>query len=206
MDSELTTFLTKYEINLNNYDTSAMTDIFINHNVDNYINDKKMFYYQSHKENGEYKYKYGLMKKFYMMAIKKYNKTAMNNLGNYYINVEKKPILGIKYLKLAVEHNCIEAMNCLGNYYRNTQNIELMIKYYTLSCYQNNSEGMFLFGNYYESIKDYETMEKYYMMAIDRGHLCAKKRLDEYNSKLGKEMDDKFEIELKELQMTLKMS
>jgi TPR repeat protein len=151
-------------------------------------------YYQCNKENGNYKY--GLMKKYYKMAIKKCNKIAITNLGNYYINVEKKTILGVKYLELGVKHNYSLAMNSLGTYYRNTQNIELMIKYYTLSCYQNDTDGMFLFGHYYESIKDYETMEKYYKMAISRGHVNAKKQMDEHNVKIQKEMDDKYPLVL----------
>jgi TPR repeat protein len=116
----------------------------------------------------------------------------MTNLGNYYIGIEKKTILGIKYLELAIKHNHSLAMNSLGNYYRNAKNIELMIKYYTLSCYQNDADGMFLLGYYYESIKDYENMEKYYKMAISRGHVRAKKQMDEHNAKLEKEMNDTF--------------
>jgi TPR repeat protein len=162
------------------------------------------YYYETNTENGDYKY--GLMKKYYKMAIKKCNTRAMTNLGEYYINIEKIPMIGIKYLEMGVNHNHCPAMNSLGTYYRDTQNIELMIKYYTLSCYQNDADGMYLLGDYYESIKDYENMEKYYKMAISRGDVRAKKQMDEYNAKLEKEMDDKFEIDLKALQIKLNIT
>jgi TPR repeat protein len=62
---------------------------------------------------------YSQMKKYYMMAIYKCNYDAMNNLGNYYKNVEKNYKQMKQFYLMAIDKCNSNAMNNLGYYYKN---------------------------------------------------------------------------------------
>jgi tetratricopeptide (TPR) repeat protein len=106
---------------------------------------------------------YGLMKKYYLMAIdKKNDSNAMNNLGNYYKKVEKDYGLMKKYYLMAISQNNSFAMNNLGYYYENVKDYGLMKKYYLMAIDQNHSNAIDNLKIYYKNNEnDHSFVELY---------------------------------------------
>ena len=89
---------------------------------------------------------YNLMKKYYKLGLNTKNKNdksdILNNLGYYYIDIEKKHDLGVKYYLESIKLNNIHAMNNLGMYHYNIEkNYILAKKYYQMACDNNLVEA-----------------------------------------------------------------
>jgi TPR repeat protein len=126
-----------------------------------------------------------LMKKYYLMAIKKGHPMAMSYLGHYYETVELNQDLAVKYYKMAVEHfNRTDykfdykrfassryhyIINYLGDYYEKIGDYKLMKKYYLM--HTDNAYAMKSLALYYQNIeKNNDLMMKYYIKTVNNGY------------------------------------
>src|SRR3989304_6597576 len=106
-----------YRYFLNDKYIIVIHDIFIQNNVDKYVDsiDDEIiryigFYFHINKD-------YVRSIFYYLKAIDKNNSNAMNELGDYYYLVEQNYEKAIQYYLMAVEKNNCESMYSLGNYY-----------------------------------------------------------------------------------------
>jgi len=109
---------------------------------------------------------YGLMKKYYKLGLNTDSKSdILNNLGYYYITIDKNYDMGIKYYLESIKLNNIHAMNNLGMYYYNIEkNYELAKKYYLMSCDNNLPEAYNNMGLYYCEIDNNIEIGKLYFI------------------------------------------
>jgi len=113
---------------------------------DGYVLNMIGMYYFHFKRN------YGLMRKYYSMAIEKNNVGAMYNFGSYYQNYEKNYDLMKKYYLMAIEKEDSKSMVNLGFYYQYTEiNDELMKKYYLMAVEKENDDAYYLLKKYYKN-------------------------------------------------------
>jgi TPR repeat protein len=126
------------------------------------------------------------------MAIENGNSTAMNNLGDYYVDIEKNYDEAIKYYLMAIENGNSDAMNNLGYYYENYEiNYDKAEKYYLMAIENDNSTAMVNLGNYYQNVaKNYDLMMKYYLLAIENGNSDAMNNLGYYYVNIEKNYDE----------------
>lgn len=124
------------------------------------------FYYQNEKN-------YSMMKEYYEMSIKldSKNLNPINNLIDYYTNIEINNELMIKYCQMAYECGCKKFLEKLGNHYYKIKDYPNMFKYYNMILNVNDynkSNVYFNLGKYYDEVEeDNILMIKYYSMAID---------------------------------------
>jgi TPR repeat protein len=130
-------------------------------------------YYQINKN-------YDKMKKYYLMAIKKGNSLAMNNLGLYYKEIENNYELAKKYYLMAIENGNIKVISsviCYYNYKYREQNKDL-IKTYLLMAVKKannckNTTDLYIYaihslGKWYQEVEHNDKLaEYYYLMAIN---------------------------------------
>ena len=130
---------------------------------------------QIYEEEGNY----DMMKRFYIQACEFDSTIAMEKLGQYYLHVENKPTVMIKYLEQAIEIILNKCYNLafysspflyLAKYYRRVKEYELMKKYYLLIIEKGCLRGMRLLGCYYRDVeKNYDLAIKYLKQATMGG-------------------------------------
>ena len=117
-------------------------------------------------------------KKYYLIAIKKGNINAMNNLSSYYRLIEQDYDKMKEYCLMAIERGNINAMNNLGLYYSYYYNYDKMEKCYLIAIEEGNISAMYNLGlYYYNKCIDSKKMEKYFLMAIEKGNKRSMKKL-----------------------------
>ena len=108
---------------------------------------------------------YDKMKEYFLMAIEKGHSDAMNNLGNYYKNIEKDYNKMKEYYLMAIKKGNSHAMNNLGYQYQYIEkNNALALKYYYMAMKQGNVQAMLNLGNLFT---DNEKKKKYFLMAFE---------------------------------------
>ncbi len=140
------------QIKINDIDEHFLKNYYV-------LNMIGLYYYKIEKD-------YGMMKKYYLMAINLSNSDAMDNLGSYY--KEKKNYEQMeKYYLMAIELGNFYSMNNLGVYYQQIKNYELMKKYYLMAIEFGFAGAMYNLGYYYLDVEnDFVMMKKYYLMGF----------------------------------------
>jgi len=90
------------------------------------------------------------------MAVDKGNPRAMNSLGWYYYNIEKKYDLSQKYLLIAIDKGNALAMRGFATHYRDAKKFDLMEKYYLMAIENGDiyaSDHLMGYYCYYTPIK-----------------------------------------------------
>ena len=177
----------------NNYEKyfDIINDIFNNDNLNYDLNDENILniiglYYQYKIKN------YVEMKKYFLMAIELNSIDAMNNLGNYYKNIELNAYHKIyneynaydemiKYYSMAIELNDSNAICNLSNYYCCKSMYDIMIEYLLMGIKLNNVEAIIQLAIHHElRTKNYNEMKKYYLMAVELKNSDATFRLAKF--------------------------
>ena len=141
-------------------------------NINKFIENKQYYhlglYYQFNQINNK------LTKKYYNLDInEKYSPTrgdSMNNLGFYYLDVEKNYDKSKKYLFDAIQNNNYNAYNNLGLYYYNIEkNYQKGKEYYLLACEHDIPEAFNNLGLYYYKIdNNYDISKLYFIEALKK--------------------------------------
>ncbi len=114
---------------------------------------------------------YDLMKKYYGMVMEKgVNIFLANNLGDYYLDIEKNYPKYIELQEHAIQGGNTDIIFNLALFYHKRQvDLDLAIKYYTMAISIDNHESSMINLGYiyaYEKI-NWELAEKYFELAIE---------------------------------------
>jgi len=112
--------------------------------------------------------------KYYLMAIKKDNTYAMNNLALIHVFM-KNYDEAKKYYLMAIQKGNLFAMNNFGIYYLYIEkNYNEAKKYYLMALEQGNVQAMVNLAHYYYVIENnYKEAKKYCLMALEQGNIQA---------------------------------
>jgi tetratricopeptide (TPR) repeat protein len=111
--------------------------------------------------------KYKEVEKYYLLAIKKGENEALNNLASLYADQEKYKEAE-KYYLLAIEKGNNKALFNLASLYKDQEKYKEAEKYYLLAIEEGDNKALNNLALLYRKQEKHKEAEKYYLLAIEK--------------------------------------